>query len=310
MQKPGRIFKFELVLLILFLLAACAQDSDMPLPTLSSQVHLPALPEITTAPSKSNSPPAEMHSPTELSPTRTLLTTPTALFITDAYKVLTSYPHDNGAFTEGLYYEDGFLYESTGLYGHSTLRKVELESGKVVQEIALPDILFGEGLAVVGDKIYQLTWRAKVGFVYDKSTFQQIGEFHYPTEGWGLTYDGSYLVMSDGTSTIHFLDPQDFSVVKTINVSFEGKPVAKINELEYIQGEIFANIFATTFIDRIDPVSGQVIEQIDFKNLIPLLENTQPIDVLNGIAYDPGSDWLFVTGKLWPKVFEIELQTR
>jgi len=293
---------------LIFFLAACNQSGQLPLSTSPAPSALVSPSQVKEEPTKPS--PQTVESPaatTTFTPTVTQLPSPTALFVTNAYKVLSSYPHDSKAFTEGLYYEDGYLYESTGLYGQSTLRKVELESGNVIQEIHLADDLFGEGLTVVGDKIYQLTWKAKIGFIYDKTSFQKIGEFHYPTEGWGLTFDGNNLIMSDGTSTLHFMSLQDFHEVRTINVRMDGEPVTNLNELEYIQGEIYANIWQTTFIVKIDPQSGQVIDRIDFEGLIPLLGVKQPIDVLNGIAYDTGGDRLFVTGKYWSKIFQVKL---
>lgn len=224
-----------------------------------------------------------------------------------SYRVVATYPHDPQAFTQGLVYENGQFYEGTGLNGQSTLRRVELESGNVLQSIALADQYFGEGIVILGDKIYQLTWQNRVGFVYDKSTFEQIGQFNYATEGWGLTTDGTYLILSDGTSTIYFLDPNSFEVVKQVVVDNPtGGPISRINELEYINGEIYANIWQTDKIVRLDPNNGRVLGWIDLTGLLAP-EDRVGADVLNGIAYDPDNQRLFVTGKLWPKLFEIEL---
>lgn len=223
------------------------------------------------------------------------------------YEVVHEWPHDTGAFTEGLVFRDGRLLESTGLNGHSTLREDDLDTGRVVRSVTLDAKYFGEGLTVLGGKAYQLTWRNHVGFVYDAATFRRIGEFHYPWEGWGLATDGRYLVMSDGTNTIRFLDPATFKVVRSIDVTAYGWPVERLNELEWIKGEIFANVWQTDEIVRIDPATGLVRGIIDLTGLLPAFDRAGHVDVLNGIAYDPATDRLFVTGKWWPRLFEIRL---
>jgi glutamine cyclotransferase len=223
------------------------------------------------------------------------------------YQVVNIYPHDRGAFTQGLVCEGGLLYEGTGLRGQSTLRLVELETGNVLKLRRLPVHLFGEGVAVLGDKIYQLTWQAQVGFVYDKDSFELLQEFSYPTEGWGLTHNGQRLIMSDGTSTLHFLDPETLQETGQVQVYDDSGPVVRLNELEYVQGEIYANIWKTDRIARIDPQTGQVTGWINLAGLLSPEDRSLPVDVLNGIAYDPQHDRLFVTGKLWPKLFEIKL---
>jgi glutamine cyclotransferase len=223
------------------------------------------------------------------------------------YQVVNTYPHDPGAFTQGLVYEDGFLYEGTGLNGNSSLRKVALETGEVVQSHDLADEYFGEGIAIFGDKIMQLTWQSHIGFIYDKASFEQLGEFEYPTEGWGLTQDGSRLILSDGTATLRFLDPQTLQEMGAIEVRDAGSPVTQLNELEYIHGEIYANIWQTDFIARISPETGQVLGWINLAGLLSPEERQPPTDVLNGIAYDAAGDRLFVTGKRWPKLFEIKI---
>jgi glutamine cyclotransferase len=221
--------------------------------------------------------------------------------------VVNEYPHDPQAFTQGLVFEAGFLYEGTGLYGSSSLRRVELETGEVQQMLALPAEFFGEGIAIYdGNKIAQLTWRQRVGFIYDKADFELLGEFWYTSEGWGLTYDGSRLIMSDGTSTLHYLDPATMEEIGTVEVIDTGGPVARLNELEYVEGEIYANIWTTDRIAIIDPITGRVTAWIDLQGLLSP-EEAEAADVLNGIAYDAGADRLFVTGKLWPSLFEIEL---
>ena len=223
------------------------------------------------------------------------------------YRVLNTYPHNPNAFTQGLIYEGGVLYEGTGLYGESSLRRVELTTGSVLQQHNLDEQYFGEGITIYGDRIIQLTWQENTGFIYNKENFELICTFTYPTEGWGITHDGNRLIMSDGTSTIYFWDPRTLAEVGRITVSDDGMPIDRINELEYIDGEIYANIWQTDQIVRIDPQTGQVVGRIDLTGLLPEEDRTQATDVLNGIAYDAENNRLFVTGKLWPKLFEIEL---
>lgn len=223
------------------------------------------------------------------------------------YKIINSNPHDPDAFTQGLVYENNTLYESTGLNGKSSLRKVDLETGKILQIRNLPSKYFGEGVTVFENKIIQLTWKSKIGFVYDKDSFDLLQTFNYTTEGWGITHDGTRLIMSDGTDTIYFLDPETFKVIGEIKVFDETGPVTRLNELEYIQGEIYANVWQTDYIVRISPQTGEVIGRIDLRGLLGMEEISSGANVLNGIAYDSENDRLFVTGKLWPKLFEIEL---
>ncbi len=223
------------------------------------------------------------------------------------YKVVNTYPHDQSAFTEGLVFEDGVLYEGTGLRGYSNLRRVKLETGEILQICELPPQFFGEGVTVYGNKIIQLTWQSHIGFIYDKYSFKLLQEFNYPDEGWGIAHDGKHLIMSDGTATLHFLDPETFEEISQIEVSANNTPVTRINELEYIQGEIYANIWQTERIARIDPLTGQVIGWIDLKGILSPEDGSETVDVLNGIAYDLKNSRLFVTGKFWPKLFEIEL---
>jgi len=219
------------------------------------------------------------------------------------YSIVNVYPHDKNAFTQGLVFENGVLYESTGLYGNSTLRRVELETGKILQLYALPNQFFGEGITIFDDKIIQLTWQSHRGFAYDKDSFDLLQEFDYPTEGWGITNDGSRLIMSDGTATLYFLDPVTFEKVGQIEVHDNG-PVTDLNELEYIKGEVYANIWKEEKIAIINPQTGQVKGWIDLTG-IQDLENPDANDVLNGIAYDAKEDRLFVTGKRWSQLFEI-----
>lgn len=233
--------------------------------------------------------------------------TPTSAIPVYTYKVVKTYPHDRKAFTQGLVFENGILYEGTGLRGQSTLRKVELSTGDVLQRIELPARFFGEGVTIYGDKIIQLTWQSNVGFVYDKESFELLQEFSYPTEGWGITHDGQRLIMSDGSSTLHFLDPETFDEIGQISVRDNDGPVTRLNELEYVQGEVYANVWQTDRIARIASDTGQVTGWIELEGLLSAEDRMERVDVLNGIAYDTSNDRLFVTGKWWPKLFEIEL---
>jgi len=222
------------------------------------------------------------------------------------YRVVRAYPHDRQAFTQGLAYSGGFFYEGTGLHGLSSLRKVEPASGRVLKEVRLDERHFGEGIAVMGGRIVQLTWRSQAGFIYDKKTFRMLAKFSYAGEGWGIAYDGKRLIMSDGTAALRVLDPKDFRETAQIHVRDERGPVAGLNELEYVRGAIYANIWPTDEIAVIDPLTGRVKGRIDLRGLLAK-GDSQGVDVLNGIAYDARGDRLFVTGKLWPKVFEIRL---
>jgi glutamine cyclotransferase len=224
-----------------------------------------------------------------------------------SYNIVDTYPHDRDAFTQGLVFENGVLYEGTGLLRRSTLRRVELETGDILQIRELSDQFFGEGITIYGDEIIQLTWQSHIGFVYDKNSFELLQEFSYSTEGWGITHDGTRLVMSDGTSTLHFLDPQTFEEIGHVEVFDANGAVTRLNELEYVQGEIYANVWQTDWVARIAPETGRVVGWIDLGGLLSAEDLSQPVDVLNGIAYDAQTDRLFVTGKLWPKLFEIEL---
>jgi len=267
------------------------------------------------------------------------------------YKVVGTYPHDLHAFTQGLAFEAGVLYEGTGLRGRSTLRKVELETGNILQSRELPPQVFGEGITVFGNRIIQLTWRSNVGYVYSKDSLDLLQDFNYPTEGWGITHDGQRLIMSDGTSTLYFLDATTFEETGRIEVHDADGLVTRLNELEYVQGELYSNVFQTDRIARIAPDTGKVIGWIDLKALLGPHHTSEPVgvlkgmsiglraladqhgdpvnvfkgiwarvkevlgsshriapvDILNGIAYDAANDRLFVTGKFWPKLFEIEL---
>ena len=226
---------------------------------------------------------------------------------TYTYKVINTFPHDRKAFTQGLVFEDGVLYEGTGLPGRSTLRKVELETGNVLQTRKLSDEFFGEGITIYGSNIIQLTFLSNIGFVYNKDTFELVREFNYPTQGWGITHNGSHLIMSDGTPILYFLDPETFERVSRITVYDRDVLVWRLNELEYVRGQIYANVWGTERIARIEPETGQVLGWIDMKGLVARQDYTEYEAVLNGIAYDKENDRLFVTGKFWPKLFEIKL---
>jgi len=216
------------------------------------------------------------------------------------------YPHDPAAFTQGLEYRAGFLYEGTGIPGRSGLRKVELETGKVLQEVKLEPEYFGEGITVLKDKIVELTWQSHKGFVYEQATFRLLRTFDYPGEGWGLTNDGRQMFMSDGSATIRCLDGSNFGEKRRIVVHDGAQQIRELNELEYVNGEIYANVWRTDRIARIAPADGRVTGWIDLAGLLPVAERGGA-EVLNGIAYDAEGDRLFVTGKLWPKLFEIRV---
>jgi glutamine cyclotransferase len=225
----------------------------------------------------------------------------------DSYRVVHVYPHDQQAFTQGLIYLDGHLYESTGIQGKSSLREEDLETGRILRFQEVPDKYFAEGLTDWGNTLIQLTWQSHVAFVYDRATFHFLRSFHYDGEGWGLTHDSKNLILSDGSNTLRFFDPATFHETRRINVSDHGKPIPQLNELEYIHGEIYANIWHSDRIARISPATGQVLGWIDLTGILPASEHSNAEAVLNGIAYDPAHNRLFVTGKLWPKIFEIQI---
>jgi glutamine cyclotransferase len=226
---------------------------------------------------------------------------------TSSFKIVNTFPHNPQSFTEGLVYENGFIYEGTGRYGTSSLQQVELGTGNTLKSLALSAQYFGEGVTIYGDKIIQLTWESHLGFIYDKKSFTRIGDFNYSTEGWGLTTDGKNLIMSDGTSTLRLLDPVTFAETGTIVVMDNNVLIEKLNELEFIRGEIYANVWPTDKIVRINPQTGQVTGWIDLDGILSPEAATRTVDCLNGIAYDAENDRLFVTGKYWPSLFEIKL---
>lgn len=223
------------------------------------------------------------------------------------YKVLETFPHNIHSYTQGLEFSDNYLYEGTGQYGESKLIKIDLNKNEVVQSLNLSDDVFGEGITLFGDKIYQLTWRSQVGYVYDKNELKTLYEFSYPTEGWGLTNNGKELIMSDGSENIYFLDTEYIQEIRRIQVYDNQGPVQNLNELEYINGTIYANVYGSDFIVTIDPETGKVLGKIDLSGILNKKDVTAPIDVLNGIAYRESDKKLVVTGKLWPKMFAITL---
>jgi glutamine cyclotransferase len=225
-----------------------------------------------------------------------------------SWTLVRSYPHDPGAFTEGLLYHDGLLYESTGLVGRSDIRIVRLRDGKVLRRVEVPPPYFGEGIVLWKDRLVSLTWRHEQGFIWTLPGLKKSGSFTYAGEGWGMTSDGKHLIMSDGTATLRFLDPETLKETGRIPVTWQGKPVPMLNELEYVDGEILANVWMTSRIARIDPASGHVIDWIDLSALTRQTGGGDGDDVLNGIAWDAKGRRLFVTGKYWPKLFEIRLE--
>ena len=227
------------------------------------------------------------------------------------YDIVRAWPHDPKAFTEGLSWLNGGFLESTGLEGASDLRKVDLATGQVRQRVKLPPQYFGEGSVVIGSKVYQVTWKTQKGFVYDLGTMEEEKEFSYAGEGWGLTTDGQSIIMSNGSNQVQFIDPATFQVTRTISVFANGQPLRNLNELEYVKGELYANIWQFPTVARIDPATGRLLGLIDFSGLLEReTGGDQAPDVLNGIAYDATDDRLFVTGKFWPNLFEVRLKRK
>lgn len=230
-----------------------------------------------------------------------------AVVKTYGYKVEEVLPHDAGSYTQGLFFHDGDLYESAGQYGQSSFRKVELKTGKVERRLNFDRRYFAEGSCVLNGRLYVLTWQEKECFVYDIDSWQQLGTFRYLGEGWGLTTDGKSLIMSNGSSEISFRNPETFQLERTVDVTLRGQKVLYLNELEYIKGEIWANVYGTDQIVRIDPATGQVRSVINLRGILPAQLRTSGTDVLNGIAYEPRSGAVYVTGKYWPKMYRITL---
>ena len=227
---------------------------------------------------------------------------------TYGYQIVNMWPHDSNAFTQGLILSDGKLLESTGQEGFSSLRRVDLETGKVLKKVDVPLPYFAEGITLLNGKIYQLTWQHQIGFIYDEKSFERVGQFNYTGEGWGLATDGKSLILSDGSNRLRFLDPSDFHVARTITVLDGQTPVNELNELEFVQGEIYANVWHDNRIATIDPQSGHVTAWIDLNGLMREGELQDSEAVLNGIAYDQANNRLYVTGKLWPRLFEIRVK--
>ncbi|MCK5169999.1 MAG: glutaminyl-peptide cyclotransferase [Bacteroidales bacterium] len=221
-------------------------------------------------------------------------------------KIVKTYPHDKSAYTQGLFYDNGIMYEGTGQYGESKLRKVGFETGKLISELSLDANYFGEGITAFKDKIIQLTWRSNTGFVYDKKSFKLITTLKYPTQGWGITTDGEKLIMSDGTQTIHFLDPEYFNEIGKIEVYDHEGPVRNLNELEYVDGIVYANVYQTEYIVVFNLTNGKVLKRIDCRKIVPNGFHGEIDNVLNGIAYDMENDRYFITGKRWPSLFEVK----
>lgn len=258
-----------------------------------------------------------MHAQIHLTARRLLLL---ALFITSCgargevtiydYTVVNSYPHNTRHFTQGLLVHDGYLYEGTGRYGESALLQMRLQDGEVIKRKALGNRYFGEGIAVAGERIYQLTWRENMVFVHDLETFDSVDSHYLPTEGWGVTFDGEHLIISDGSDRLFFYDPEGFREVRQVAVTIEGRPVHYLNELEYIDGEVWANVWTSNEIVRIDPATGDIRSVIDLRGLREQTDAGSSDAVLNGIAWDAANNSLLVTGKLWAHIFEIELRQR
>lgn len=224
------------------------------------------------------------------------------------WSVVASHPHDAGAFTQGLLWHDGGFYESTGLEGQSTVRRVEFPSGRVVKSTKLAPDLFGEGLTMFGNRLIQLTWQTRRGLVYERDSLRLLRDFSYRTEGWGITSDGRDLIMSDGTSTLTYLDANTFKPRRRLGVTLNGQPLRMLNELEWIEGKIWANVWQTNLVAQIDPASGRVVSTLDLTGILTPQESNGDEDVLNGIAYDAKTKRIFVTGKLWPRLFQIKVE--
>jgi glutamine cyclotransferase len=232
---------------------------------------------------------------------------PRNLGVTGTYEVLARFPHDPTAYTQGLLIHDGLFYESTGTYGHSSLRVVEPETGKVLRDQPLDERYFGEGLTLLNGKLYQLTWKENTGFVYDLTSLELLDTWNYDTEGWGLTTDGTHLIMSDGSDELRWVDPLTFEILRVLKVTQGGTPATRLNELEWIEGEIYANVYMTETILRINPSTGEVLTVLDMSGLMPEANKADPNEVLNGIVYDNATKRLYVTGKRWDVLYEIGL---
>lgn len=308
------LFSFSLTLFVILTTVSCtvnttnAKPIEPPSSLTSTEIWVTATltPQVEAEPRIT--PSIQFPSPTQTQIATATRETAAPDVISYSYKIVRRFPHDPNAFTQGLLYDEGYLYESTGKYGYSSIRKYNLQTESIDQIHNLPPEFFGEGLALVDNKLIQLTWKSKTAFIYDMFTFDILGKFSYSAEGWGLAFDGSHLIMSDGSPYIRFLEPQNFQETKSIYVNDQGRPISNINELEYIKGSLYANIWKTTQIAIIDPKDGAVTAWIDLSGIYQReFPEVETIDHLNGIAYDRKNDRLFITGKYWPEIFEIEL---
>ena len=306
----GTNWLFIIFTAVFLLNSACAQEqltADSPTEVAAEETAVPTATPTLVPPATVTAAPTDTPVPA-CEPFAMPSVTPPANVPTFGYEVINRYPHDPNAFTQGLIFVDGVLYESTGAQNSpSSLRRGDLASGEVLQMITLGEEYFGEGLVLWQDELIQLTWQERVAFVYDRESFEVLDTWQYETEGWGITHDGRCLIMSDGSSTLYFRHRQTFAEVGRITVQDQNGPVPLLNELEYINGEVWANVWLSNRIVRIDPANGQVVGSIDLTGLLDPATITQRVDVLNGIAYDAGNGRLFVTGKFWPTLFEIEL---
>ncbi len=307
MRQQIKFILFVWLLLVGITLTACTTPQPTAVPTSSTLVAATATAVPTTAPAYPPGGYTAVISPPSITeaypaPAEHISTAPVY-----TYQIVNQYPHDPTAFTQGLVWYDGAFYEGTGLRGESTLRRVNPETGEVQQSIPLPENYFGEGIVLWDDKIIQITWQEQTAFVYDRETFEQVGEFTYDTEGWGITHDGRSLIMSDGSNTLYFRDPETFAETGQVQVLDGSTPISQLNELEYINGEVWANVWQTDRIARIDPTTGQVTGWVDLSGLRPLETQSDSNAVLNGIAYDAANGRLFITGKRWPILYEIEI---
>ncbi len=298
-MKTYSLLASACMLLVLSACQAAPPTAASPSPAATAQATSTAPPRTTVTPMAPPPAPSATPAPT-INPARDV--------VTYTYRIVNAFPHDPQAFTQGLIAEGNTLYESTGLIGRSSLREVDLVTGNVKRQQPVDPLFFAEGLTRIGDRLYQLTWQNHVGYIYDRATFALLRTWQYPGEGWGLAYDGKHLVMSDGTPVIRFLDPESLAPAREVSVTYFGQPQAMLNELEMIDGVLYANIWQTDRIVQIDPRSGRIMGVIDLTGLLGPEDRAGQVDVLNGIAYDNAGKRLFVTGKLWPKVFEIELR--
>jgi glutamine cyclotransferase len=310
-----RLVSLLLIAAAIFLLMACGGEQQAPTPPTPTQETAPttAVAEATTVEqiAATDTPTESMAAPQSADAQGLATPTPDEGRVPAyGFTVINTYPHDTGAYTQGLQFVDGVFYEGTGRHGASSLRRVEVETGAVLQQHDLAEEYFGEGIVVIDDRIYQLTWQEQTAFLYDRETFAEIERFSYATEGWGLTFDGAHVIMSDGSNNLFFRDPTTFEELGRVAVTYLGAPLTRLNELEFIDGVVWANVYQSNYIAQIDPETGIVVGIVDLTGILDTVEVTQPVDVLNGIAWDAENERLFVTGKWWPAVFEITLQQK